>query len=144
MTDDSNCHDCGATPGTPHVGGCDTARCLWTGGQRLACDGGFADIVRQLRADGHPEMAERLAYHLSIEDEAHDCGDDVWTGEWPGDAVARRLGLWCYWGPDYGGKGWVRCEPDHPGAQPDLNRLHTGARWDREAKRWELPSRSLS
>jgi len=34
------CHDCGAKPGYAHKEGCDTARCLNTGIQRLQCDCG--------------------------------------------------------------------------------------------------------
>lgn len=55
---------CGAKPGEAHHDGCPVARCLWTGLQAIACDGSFADIARQLRADGHDEMAMRLARHL--------------------------------------------------------------------------------
>lgn len=56
------CHDCHAKPGEPHDDGCDTARCLQTGGQRLAC-------------------AKR-----------HDHGRDIWTGMWPGEAECREFG----------------------------------------------------
>jgi hypothetical protein len=48
-----DCPDCGVAPGRRHHAGCDVARCLETGHQRLSCAGG------------------------------HDCGQDVWTGEWP-------------------------------------------------------------
>ena len=58
------CHDCGAMPGEPHTGGCDTARCLSTGGQRLCCDCG-------------------------------DCGQDIWTGLWPGIIEAYKWGHVC-------------------------------------------------
>ena len=47
------CHDCGVTVGGKHQGGCDVARCLATGAQRLSCGCGG-------------------------------CGEDVWTGLWPG------------------------------------------------------------
>lgn len=73
----------------------------------------------------------------------HNCGKDVWTGRWPGEEDAERLGWWVYWdGPspergwDYRGRGWVRVSADHPGAQPDLNRLVREATWDRETCRW--------
>lgn len=90
------CHDCAVEPGQPHADGCDVAQCLWTGGQRLACDGEIhAEAIRKLREHGETSTADQLAYHHSItpEEEAHDCGHDVWTGEWPGRADADRLGL---------------------------------------------------
>ncbi|MFM2078880.1 MAG: hypothetical protein RJA49_2770 [Actinomycetota bacterium] len=49
----TTCPDCAIEPGAAHEDGCDVARCLVTGGQRLAC-----------RDD-------------------HDHGRDVWTGGWP-------------------------------------------------------------
>ena len=33
------CPGCGVEAGARHGDGCDVARCLWTGMQRLACDG---------------------------------------------------------------------------------------------------------
>lgn len=84
------CGDCAVLPGEPHHDGCDVARCLRTGGQRLACG------------------------------EDHDCGNQVWTGAWPGDAECSIYGWHSYFEP---GRGWVRCDPGHPEAGPDLNRL---------------------
>ena|GEM_PF-3008169 len=105
------CHDCAVEPGQPHLDGCDVARCLATGRQRLDCDCG-------------------------------QCGKDVWTGEWPGLAECREYGFWCYWhGPEWPdasprGRGWVRCEADHPKAREDLNRLHSECRWDKSSGKW--------
>ncbi len=79
---------------------CDVARCLQTGLSRLGCE------------------------------EDHDCGEDVWTGRWPGDAECEEFG-WYAVGPP-----WRPCLPDTPGAEPDFNRLTTEGRWDVEAKRW--------
>lgn len=106
------CTDCGVKPGTPHEEGCDVARCLYHGGQRLTC---------------------------LLDGEDHDCGQDVWTGEWPGYEDCRRLGFWCYEVP---GRGFTRCDASHPLAMPDLNRLHVSeargeARWSQETLRWE-------
>jgi hypothetical protein len=56
------CPDCGVSPGERHTGGCDTARCLRTGGQRIACR----------HRHGH--------------------GRDVWTGRYPGEEDATRFG----------------------------------------------------
>ena len=73
-----SCQDCAAEPGQPHTYGCDTARCLQTGHQRLSC--GFR----------------------------HDHGHDIWSGEWPGVAECREFGWyskftgqgWVRCGPD--------------------------------------------
>lgn len=109
------CGDCGAYPGQQHSEGCDVARCLWTGDQRLKCT--FDD-------DDDDGFAE----------EPHDCGKDIWTGRWPGEAECEEFGWWTRWTDN----GWERCGPDAPGARPDLNRLNgmQGASWNREAKRW--------
>lgn len=48
---------------------------------------------------------------------------DVWTGFWPGTIECIQEDLYCYWGPDYGRQGWVKCSADHPGARIDLNAL---------------------
>lgn len=138
------CRDCGAAVGQPHLAGCDIARCLWTGGQRIQCGQSLAaDCCRVIRAAGGEELANELADYLGLENPEHDCGEDVWTGEWPGDAECREYGFWCYWGPDMGEQGWVRCGP--PGSDPDvpftivredLNRLLSECAWDSQAKRW--------
>lgn len=61
------CPDCDVPVGEAHIydeidSGCDVARCLVTGLQRLMCD-------------------------LD-----HDCGQDVWIGWWPGQLDCERLG----------------------------------------------------
>lgn len=62
------CQDCGAQLGEPHEDGCDTARCLCTGAQRLGCEN----------------------------NDGHDCGQDVWDGVWPGTEAAVGFGWYCY------------------------------------------------
>jgi hypothetical protein len=112
-----DCHDCQAKPDEAHEPGCDVARCMWTGRQAIACDA-----------------------------EDHDCGEDVWTGEWPGDVECREYGFWCYEVEDPPGSPytrWVRCGPDHPDATEDLTRLVTWCRWDREQRKWVLPDGKL-
>lgn len=100
----ATCHDCGVLPGQVHHDGCDVARCLQTGLQRLSCTG------------------------------RHDCGNDAWTGQWPGEADAIRLG----WYAKLTDAGWERCGSDDPDAWPDLNRLNPmTARWDKNTRRWE-------
>lgn len=89
--------------GETHIDACDVARCLETGLQRLNCQGG------------------------------HDCGADVWTGQWPGDVECAEYGWWVRLTPD---QGWVTCDADERGAQADLNRLVDQCRWDRARARW--------
>lgn len=104
MTD--QCPDCAVPTGAPHAAGCDVARCLVTGLQRLSCR------------------------HL-----AHDCGEDVWSGRWPGEAECEEFDWWAYFVP-YGNPSWRPCGPDHAAARHDLNRLVREALWDRDAMRW--------
>ena len=91
------CNDCGAEPGGEHLDACDVARCLVTGLQRLMCDAG------------------------------HECGQDVWTGVWPGAAECAEY-------------NWPMFPRASPEELPDLNRLIMQAQWDQQARRWRLPS----
>lgn len=138
MSELPSCHDCAVSPGEPHLDGCDVARCLVTGGQRLQC---YPEAAYD---PSDPEWDEIAFDHYG------DCGQDIWTGEWPGDADCRRLGFWCRWEvdgklaefgpPTWGGVGrWARCEADDDGATPDLNRLVVEAFWNRSTCQWELP-----
>lgn len=115
----ADCYDCGVEAGQRHKGGCDIARCLYTGQQRLACNG------------------------------RHDCGNDAWTGVWPGEAECIEFGWYSKWVDDAGKlieppdylqrRGhWVETTADDPDGSPDLNRLEEEARWDRKAERWVL------
>jgi hypothetical protein len=100
-----------------HQDGCDVARCLRSGGQRVLCPAQGTDF--------------------------HDCGREVWTGWWPGEWECREWGWFSRWVPpeEYQVHGrWERCGADHPGASEDLNRLHTHAHWDPVAGRWQLGS----
>jgi hypothetical protein len=95
----SDCPDCGVEAGEAHEDGCDVARCLATGRQALSCAGSAA----------HPGRV---------------CGDDLWTGRWPGEAEAERYGLYV---------------EEIPGAAvPDLNRLMTVGRWDADRAEWVI------
>ena len=130
--DGKPCNDCGASVGEPHGHGCDVARCMWTGQQRIQCGGSLAAACcAVLRTAGREDLAADLAYHLGLDDPNHDCGKDIWTGRWPGEAEAEEFGWFVRWGPP-----WIECGPDHPDALPNLNRLAVDATWDREAKRW--------
>ena len=108
-----DCHDCGAQAGGIHDDGCDVARCLHTGQQRLACRM-FGPLLGQ---------------------EPHDCGRDAWLGYDPDQRQAALHGLWVYC-PPYGSP--VRCDADHPGAISDVTRLMRNGMWDRERKTWML------
>lgn len=116
------CPDCGTEVGAEHEGGCDIARCIGCGGQALQCtpDG----------EEGGPEHVWPAPDDAPFEPATR------WTGEWPGEADAKALDLWCRWGPP-----WIECSSTTEGATPDLNRFAllcvTGElRWDREAQRW--------
>lgn len=113
MTTDKRCPGCGVAPGDEHTNGCGVARCLATGRQRLQCEM-LATTGIGVNHDG-------------------DCGNDIWTGEWPGTEDAIRLGFWC----DPTDLPLRPCDPDTPGAVPDLNRLMSDARWDPTTRRWE-------
>lgn len=89
------CPGCGAAVGSLHDLGCDVARCLETGFQRMTCH------------------------------EDHDCGHDIWSGEWPGVVECIEL-------------GWFQ-----PDGHADLNRLYAESmaspptvRWSRDAARF--------
>lgn len=124
-SDDRTCRDCGVAPGRPHVPGCDVARCLATGWQAISCPSGTYREYGDEDGEGPPGD-----YH-------DDCGEDVWTGVWPGVEDCRRLGFWTRW---VEGQGWERVDASHPEATEDLNRLRAAAVWDPKARRWELPA----
>lgn len=67
---DERCPDCSVHPGEEHDDGCDVARCLFSGTQRLSCRG----------------------VHLH--------GRDVWSGRWPGEAECEEFGWWAYFVPN--------------------------------------------
>jgi hypothetical protein len=114
-----SCGDCGAKPGERHSDGCDVARCLVTGRQRLSCDVGAVVF-------GWPETRPH-----------DDCGSQVWPGEWPGVAECEEFGWHSFF--ESPGRGWVRCEAGDPRAGTDLNRLHAETDWDPVACRRRRP-----
>jgi hypothetical protein len=158
------CPDCAVAAGTAHGEGCDVARCLHTGQQRLGCFHGhgprrvrpgeapaiqgtdftWCEVLAALHDDDRlPPAAECILPTGDTvcgcpADRLHDdCGAEVWTGLWPGVAECREFGWYAYFGPEHGETGWVRCSPDDPRGREDLNRLNEPeARWDRERKRW--------
>lgn len=72
----AQCPDCQVGIGVEHDDGCDVARCLGNGLQRLAC-----------RVFNRKEGS------------AVDCGRDVWSGFWPGVPECQEYG-WVTMDPD--------------------------------------------
>lgn len=107
------CHDCGAKLGEPHSSGCDTARCLVCGGQRLccSCEGGDGDIWTGLM---YPDL-HRICFEQNLW-----CKDQVWeNGKWR-DVDEGEI-------PDLMRENkqirWhVPCSPDDPHKRADINR----------------------
>jgi len=126
--DDATCPDCGAAPGTGHNKGCDVARCMTYGTQRIQCQPGGRMVVRGILPNGGVDV--------DWEEDGHDCGTDVWSGRWPGEAECEEFGWWSTWesGPGWG--RWTRVPAGTPDARPDLNRLVAEASWDPAAGRW--------
>ncbi len=108
MDKEPRCPDCHVTPSAAHDGGCDVARCLATGGQRLSCVGSW-----------------------------HDCGRDVWSGRWPGEVECEQFGFWAVFVPN-GNPSWRSVPFGTPGAVHDLNRLVMAATWDAGQRRWVI------
>lgn len=138
------CRDCGARVGQPHDHGCCVERCQFTGLQWIACDRAEfscdCEDDNGYDADGH-------TIHTCGQ-VPHDCGSEVWTGVWPGYAEAIEYGRFVHIAPiaerTIGSftiparRGWVSCEPDDPGATPDLTWVVQLCDWDRERRRWVL------
>src|SRR4051812_37504483 len=106
ITHSQECPNCGVYPGQYHVPGCDVERCSCCGGQLIAC----------FMRDDTPPPDERLP----------------WTGVWPGVAECREFGWYARAVPG----GWEPCDEDEPMAMPDLNRLRSEPRWDRDNRRF--------
>lgn len=96
LTPQLHCPTCIAGIGDVHPVECDVARCLVTGGQRL------------LRAhkDDDPRIKEDGYAHL--------CGEDIWTGYYPGEREASRYGV-------------------------PLDTLKREGHWDAQRMEWVLP-----
>jgi hypothetical protein len=128
------CPDCGVEPGTEHLPECDVARCLFTGEQRLQHE--LDPTIVQALVGPVPRWSP------------HDCGHDIWTGEWPLHAEAVEYGWYVRWNPTphteangitYPGS-WQPCEPGDDNAVPDLNRVAVECVWDRHQRRFVLPT----
>lgn len=97
------CPRCLVEVGVPHTQDCVIARCLITGRQRVQCS------------------------------EDHDCGQQEWSGVYPGTLDAIELGLWSRLEPTL---GWVPSTPEDEDAIPDLNTLLHRCYWDATGQRW--------
>jgi hypothetical protein len=64
-----SCHDCGVPPGQNHIEGCDVARC---------------------RNPKSHKMTQRLGCNCG------NCGEDIWTGIWPGIQECYEKKLVCF------------------------------------------------
>ena len=116
----TDCPDCGAKPGEIHILGCTAERCCYCGGQLLMC----------LICDGCPELDDEELWAPPLDDRLE------WTGTWPGEEECREFGWYAKACPG----GWVPCDPEDPKAIPDLNRLYSDARYDRNKRRFVFRS----
>lgn len=135
---------CCVKPGERHQSGCDVERCALCGGQLISCDcvyelNGYVDLEVEAPevwksgpSDSHWAVYDQAVAELG--------GPLLWEGEYPGSAQAREFGLFCRM---IEGQGWTKCEPTHPEARTDLNRLVSSYRWDRQARRWVERQRPL-
>lgn len=123
------CPDCQVAIGEAHQEGCDVARCMLYGEQRLGHEmmGGRPIVIK---------MGDMFTLDVDPAG-AHDCGAQVWSGRWPGEMECEAFGWWAYFAPN-SDPSFVQCGPDHPDAVLDLNRLAVEARWDSEAGRYQL------
>lgn len=125
-----NCPDCGATPGSRHVSGCDVERCPVCKGQMISCRCVYRvnGLDVNTLEEEHPKVyAEGPTEEMWVkfDQEADAVGGFLpWTGEWPGVAECRERGWFCQDGHGANGRfgSFCPCPPDAPGAMPDLNR----------------------
>jgi hypothetical protein len=120
--DPRSCGDCGANPGEEHDDGCDVARCLVTGRQRISCD----------------MLTTVFGYRESLPHD--DCGSQVWSGEWPGAAECEEYDWWAHESP--ASQKWMQENGVPGGDKPhhNLNRLAVECEWDAAACRWRRRS----
>jgi hypothetical protein len=112
------CHDCGALEGEFHKPGCDVERCPSCGCQLLT------DPCPYDRPQDGLGWKFRKPY----------------DGYWPNSLQCLRYGLAVKWDagqfPKQGGRGWVKCSPAYPEANPDINSLVIRGTWSIEKQEW--------
>lgn len=139
----TDCNDCGAKPGEFHQPGCDVERCPMCGGQSISCDCiyTFCGYDMDTLEEDHPDIYRNGPTEAMLkkwDDEFYLASRLPWTGLWPGVEECREYGFWCKW---VEGQGWVPCGASDPEATENLTRLVLSCTWDREKKRFVLPSR---
>ena len=105
--DNRPCPDCKAEPGERHREWDYIARCRVTGLQLVACGPTY-----DLDDDGEEILVEA----------DHECGPDIWDGEFPGVKRCREF-------------GWFKDDPEF-GTTEDINRL-ISAWWNPETETWD-------
>jgi len=129
-----HCHDCGATFGEVHEGGCDVDICPFCGVQMLQ------DECKYLYFGIEPDTMEQRfpwIYANGLTDEMADLYEQhlephllKWDGVFPGIRECREYGFWCKWE-----NGWRPCAESDPAATEDLNTLAERTVWDEVQKR---------
>ncbi len=117
--------DCRVPIGRKHTRECSVAICIMTGCQRVLHSA--APPGRLIPAPGFDE---------------HVCGEDVWSGYPHGAVEAAAAGLFVRERRpgDPGRRRWIPCEPSHPDATPDLDRVIRAGYWNPVRQVWEIPT----
>lgn len=129
---DRPCPDCAAELGQAHEDGCDVARCLWSGDQRLGCSGMTDWEPCECEDELDEDDVEDVLYAWQLHhcgQTLHDCGTELWDGVWPGTGDAVNLGVYSET------FSHAPCGPEHPKATPDLNAVCWLTTWDRATQR---------
>ncbi len=124
------CHDCGVAIGSPHVEGCDVARCMLCGGQASHC-ACCCKLHGSRDSNESPDPDHFVEYNIAV---AAVGGPDTWTGQIPDAASCIDLGLYIRW--DRKIRGHVPCEASNRYGHLDVTGLRKRATWDVAARKW--------
>lgn len=137
-----NCRDCDVGPGQLHVHGCDVERCPSCGGQAIGCECIYemCGIDVSSMEKTHPDIfsAGPSEAMYAAWDKKWGHRRMPWTGEYPGCAEARELGLWCV------GPPWKPVPAGTAGAVEDLNRLYSMCDWNPDTQTFSLAAASAA